>query len=206
MEAWRRRVWIDAVARLRRASLAPWVAFTCWVVFAAAQEPSVLRQSGVFLREPAAWTGAAILWMIFALQKTSERFSMLDRFATLGVIQVLIAASTSCLLLLANLRGHGEQGILLPILGAGYYLVALTPVALAAALGTDRACATQIVVVYIFRAVSLGPSVSILPAASLAAGSKMLFAASGLSICASLLLMIAFGQPRHLRRPARSST
>jgi hypothetical protein len=206
MGAWRRRVWIAAMARLRRSGVAPWLAFTCWIVFVTSQEPSVLRQSAVFLREPAAWTGACLLWSIFALQKSEEPSGALDRFASLGLLLLLTAAATSILLLSADLISNAEPSGWRPILGAGYYLAALAPVALAASLGLRPVYRPQNIHTQLFMTLSLGPAAAVLIAAPLAAGSRLLFAASGLSICASLLLMIAWERPRQPQLPGRRTT
>ena len=131
---------------------------------------------------------------------------MLDRSATLGSLLVLVAAWTSCLLLVADVCVNAEVRGWLHLQSAGHYLVALAPVAFALALGPSCQNMFQVASVNAFVLVSMGQAVPLLIATPLAAGSAPLFAASGLSICASLLLMIAFGSPRLSRLLARRRT
>lgn len=203
MDPWRRRVWIGVVASLRKASAAPWVAFAIWCVFATMQEPTVLRASGVLIREPAVWAGATTLWLIFALQNIRRESRAFDRFAALLFLQVLVALAATCLLLVAGwLRNEGDDWGRCCI-GAGVHLAALAPVGLALALRSDRDRGLQVIIKHSLTVFSLGPATAILAAAPLAAGSSLLFAGSGLSISACLLLMIAGGameQPRPVDR------
>lgn len=208
MSASGRRIWIAAKVRLRRAGPAPWLAFLVWLGYCVAQEPAALRSFGIWLREPAAWCGGGALWLLFAIPKYGMASRLTARWATNLLLLVLVAAITwFCLWVLQLALADPWTGPALPR-SAGWFVLAFTPVALAAPLAADRAPENRAQTYFakVFTAASVGVAIAVLTASWVAADARSLFAASGLSIGASLLLMIGTDGELGLRMTARKHT
>lgn len=128
------------------------------------------------------------------------------RFAALTFLLLGVAIAAAGLLMLAN-GILGDRSGLGGVQLAGWLLLALAPVSLALANSRELAQdGPQELAVYMFTASSGGPAAAVLMAPWLALGPATVFAASGLSICASLLLMIARCDDQGPCLPARKQT
>lgn len=191
MGAKRRKSLIAATAKLREVGVVPWMTLVGWTAFCAGQEAAVVRQSGVTLREPAVWAGAAILWTIFAIPKKSDGMGG-GRFSSLCILLFAVAAVPTMCLLAADQLAAGPSAGLVTLRSAMVFVMSLLPVAAALALPArpsgDRGSNALDVAILIL---SLGPAGVVLTAAWSPAAWSTVLAATGLSICASLLRMIA---------------
>ncbi|MBL8727124.1 MAG: hypothetical protein JNM25_01750 [Planctomycetes bacterium] len=193
-----RRTWIAAIARLRQAGVGPWIVFLGWGVFCTAQEAAVLRTSGILLREPAMWVGAAALWVIFVIPQIRRAAAGVG-FATNTLLLLVVTGATVGCLELANLIAGGIASGPGPVTSAAWFLMALVPVSLALAVAArvDPETTAQSIIDKMLVFLSAGPAAVVVTAAWSAVEVSSLVAATGLSICASLVRMIApSGEPR----------
>jgi len=112
------------------------------------------------------------------------------------------------LLLLLQLLAIDARGGPAVVHSVGWFLAALVPVAIAKSAAVDggHSARPQNIVVKVITSSSAGPAAVLLSASWLAVDPSTLFAASGLSICASLLLMIVTSGEPGLRMAARKQT
>lgn len=203
---------IAVTARLRQAGPVPWLVFVAWVTFCCAQEPPALRTFGIRQREPAIWAGASALWFVFGIAKPmagahrGAGHALMFRFTVNLVLLLLVVAVAATAQAVAALVA-GDVSRPDARTAAGWMVLALLPVSLAMAgrptRGTKR---SQLTIQHILMLSCLGPAASVCLAPWLALDSATLFAATGLSTCASLLLVIATSGEPGLRLPPRNQT
>lgn len=123
-----------AKAKLRAMGVVPWLLLLGWVAFAASLEPPVLRGSGVRIREPAAWTGGALVWVLLICTPTGR---IATRSTVRAAVHILLLAKVALeLAVLAWLLDFdvaiapGRAGA---AVAAGWFFAVLSPMALAAA-------------------------------------------------------------------------
>jgi len=203
---------IAATVRLRQAGPVPWLVFVAWVTFCWAQEPAALRTFGIRQREPAIWAGASVLWLVCGVTQQAgvahhgAGSRILFRFAVNTVLLCLVVAvAATAQAIVALVAGDVSRPSALT--AAGWMVLALLPVSLAMAGRPTRGAKQSEQIAYqILKVSCLGPAASICLAPWLALDSVTLFAATGLSTCASLLLMIATSGEPGLRLPPRKQT
>lgn len=128
-----RLVRLEVLLRLRGFGFWPWFMLSAWCLFAAGQEPIVLRDFGIHIGAHGAWSGATILLLALAasgresVDTGSYGLVLRNSVTSLVVVAVLLAvvvgAAQAALAMAAGLvAGHGAAPLAAVSSAAGFAL------------------------------------------------------------------------------------
>lgn len=193
---------LEAILRLRRLGLWPWLALLCWGFYAAGQEPRLLRNFEIHVSWQGVWSGAAVL--LIALASSAGRAAIsgdtgpiavrlrspvrtlavvgLGLALMVGVVQATLAWTADFL------TGHRTAANFALRSAAGFW-IALLPASIACACLAPRWGSSMLAKLVVVTAVGFSLSLSTLCFSGLSATATTasLLAAAG-AVCTSLVI------------------